>query len=616
MTLFTVQPIPSRHATPAVTIRRGKKLHPVSLPFLLVMAMLTGSLHPIHAQTNFCASSGGNQSYEWMYGMQLSTNSSFTDGSLFTLGSSYKTGYYDWTGQSANTFEAGSTVYYTLYMNSNSTYYEMIYFWLDKDQDANLVDPDERVQGNSTMVTGVTAYTGSFIMPAPAQIGSGTVFGRIIMTYSSTPPLCGSYDFGTTFDFRIGVTGGTLNNVQSMVSVTVSGTGTVTSDPAGISTSTSQTANFSPRKTVDLTATPGEGQQFSYWTGTGITGQSTSNPCTFTTSESNETRSYTAVFVPACVSATAPGPATGSATGTTGASLSWAASTGTATITYFWSVKRVSDGVSVASGNTTGTTAATSALEASTGYYLEVYASNCVGTSATTTSSTFYTYPANPMGITADSNPVCSGWPTSLTATGAQGTVYWYTGSCGETPVGTGNPISVTPALATTYFAKNYNNGYYSAGCASVTVTLSEPSFDPGTFTVSELQASGSSIQWYAAATGGTPLPGSTLVVDGNHYYATQTVGGVESRTRLDVIAQIDNTPCKPTGQANQDFPAGSTVGSLQATGSNIRWYPSSSGGTPLSAGTLLMNGNHYYATQTIDCTESATRFDVTATIH
>jgi len=93
-------------------------------------------------------------------------------------------------------------------------------------------------------------------------------------------------------------------------------------------------------------------------------------------------------------------------------------------------------------------------------------------------------------------------------------------------------------------------------------------------------------------------------------------VNGVESTARLDVTATVDPTPCKPTGSATQTFSSGSTVASLQATGSGIRWYAAASGGTSLATSTVLVNGTHYYASQTVDCTESAGRLDITAIIN
>jgi hypothetical protein len=146
-------------------------------------------------------------------------------------------------------------------------------------------------------------------------------------------------------------------------------------------------------------------------------------------------------------------------------------------------------------------------------------------------------------------------------------------------------------------------------------ITVNQPSFSPGTFTVANLQATGSNIQWYAASSGGTALATSTALVNGTHYYASQTVNGVESTARFDATATILQTPCAPSGTASQSHVTGATVASLQATGTSIRWYAASSGGAALATSTVLVTGTHYYATQTVSCTESATRLDVTVTV-
>ena len=80
--------------------------------------------------------------------------------------------------------------------------------------------------------------------------------------------------------------------------------------------------------------------------------------------------------------------------------------------------------------------------------------------------------PPNPTSITAASNTICNGSSTTLTANGAIGVVYWYTGGCGSTFVSTGNSISVSPASTTTYYARNLNSGLFSGGCASITITV------------------------------------------------------------------------------------------------------------------------------------------------
>jgi len=76
--------------------------------------------------------------------------------------------------------------------------------------------------------------------------------------------------------------------------------------------------------------------------------------------------------------------------------------------------------------------------------------------------------------------------------------------------------------------------------------------------------------------------------------------------------------PSVPTGSASQSFCANvnPTVANLSATGTSIKWYSSASGGTALSTSVLLVNGTHYYASQTNSSgCESSSRLDVTVTL-
>ena len=79
-----------------------------------------------------------------------------------------------------------------------------------------------------------------------------------------------------------------------------------------------------------------------------------------------------------------------------------------------------------------------------------------------------------------------------------------------------------------------------------------------GSGTIANLAATGSTIQWYSAATAGTVLPATTSLVDGAIYYATQTVSGCES-TRLAVRV-------KKISEATQTFCAPATVANLVST--------------------------------------------------
>ncbi len=185
----------------------------------------------------------------------------------------------------------------------------------------------------------------------------------------------------------------------------------------------------------------------------------------------------------------------------------------------------------------TGTfTLAITGLSPSTLYYSRAYAINASGTSyGSQVSFTTLAVPANPSSISSTYNIVCNGASTQLTAAGAVGTVYWYTGSCGGTQVTTGNPATVSPSVNTVYYARNYNNSSFSAGCASITITVNPRP------TVADLQATGTGIKWYLTSTGGTALATTTQLINGTHYWASQTVNGCESSVRFEVVVSMSN---------------------------------------------------------------------------
>jgi hypothetical protein len=230
--------------------------------------------------------------------------------------------------------------------------------------------------------------------------------------------------------------------------------------------------------------------------------------------------------------------------------------------------------------------------------------------------------PAAPTGnatqtFCSASNPTVA----DLTATGSN--IKWYDAASG------GNLLAGTTALVNGnhYFASQ------TTGCESMTrldVTIvinTTPAAPTGnvtqTFcsasnpTVADLTATGSSIKWYDAASGGNLLAGTTALINGNHYFASQTTTGCESVNRLDVTVVINTTPAAPTGNATQTFCSASnpTVADLTATGSSIKWYDAASGGNLLTGTTALVNGNHYFASQTTTGCESVTRLDVTVVI-
>jgi len=82
------------------------------------------------------------------------------------------------------------------------------------------------------------------------------------------------------------------------------------------------------------------------------------------------------------------------------------------------------------------------------------------------------------------------------------------------------------------------------AGVAAQSLALSSQ--------VSNLVATGSAIKWYDAAVTGNLLAPTTVLTNGTIYYASQTVSGCESTTRLAVTVTITGgaVPPAPTGLA------------------------------------------------------------------
>lgn len=205
---------------------------------------------------------------------------------------------------------------------------------------------------------------------------------------------------------------------------------------------------------------------------------------------------------------------------------------------------------------------------------------------------------------------------------------------------GTSTTISGLSAGSYTFVVTSYT-GRTSAATASVTINTqpgvpgypSAPSatasqmFCSGA-TINDLSATGTSIQWYNASSGGSTYASSTAL-NSAHYYATQTVSGCESTNRTDVTSTVNALPSAPT--ANNASRCGTGTVSISATPSTnetIDWYDSATGGAALASGSSsstltfttpsISSTTIYYAEArnlTTGCT-SATRTAVTVTVN
>jgi hypothetical protein len=200
----------------------------------------------------------------------------------------------------------------------------------------------------------------------------------------------------------------------------------------------------------------------------------------------------------------------------------------------------------------------------------------------------------------------------------------------------TGNNVQwyLTPsggiALSSNYNLAN-NSIYYASqtisGCESinrfpVTVIINNPLAPSGqgaqqfcySALISDLVVAGNAIQWYLTPNGGSPLAINFSLSTNTIYYASQTQNGCESLTRLPVSVTITN-PLVPTGLANQSFCYSATISDLVVSGSNIQWYLTPTGGTPLSSNFNLTTNTAYYASQSQNGCESLIRLPILVTI-
>ena len=146
--------------------------------------------------------------------------------------------------------------------------------------------------------------------------------------------------------------------------------------------------------------------------------------------------------------------------------------TGTATVTF--------SGTTTKTGSFTisGLTGPSSLITIKTITFTGWTCSNTL-TSGNTATVTVNQKSANPTSATASAPSVCSGGSVNLTLGGGGGgtgeVVNWYSGSCGGTFVGTGNPLPVFNITATTTYFGRYEDPApcnFNSTCASVTVTV------------------------------------------------------------------------------------------------------------------------------------------------
>ena len=209
-------------------------------------------------------------------------------------------------------------------------------------------------------------------------------------------------------------------------------------------------------------------------------------------------------------------------------------------------------------------------------------------------------------------------------------TINWYDNITG------GNLLSSTDILTNgVYYATQKTSGCESSSRLAVTVNIINPATPTTNSTtqifwssmnpkVEDLLATGplgSTINWYSTISSTLALPNTNILVNGNKYYASTSIGSpsCESTSRLIVTVDIKNPLPPTTTSATQTFCSSenANVSNLLVSGnigSTINWYNTPNGGTILSPTDVLVSGK-YFASQTTSGCEGTSRLEVTVTI-
>ena len=201
--------------------------------------------------------------------------------------------------------------------------------------------------------------------------------------------------------------------------------------------------------------------------------------------------------------------------------------------------------------------------------------------------------------ITGDCNTIVSTFPTA-------------TDNCvGTITATTTDPLSYsTPGAHIIHWTYNDGNGnittqnqnvIISATVLPTTTNASQTFCATNQPTILDIQITGQNIKWYDTANNILPL--TTPLVNGQTYFASQTINGCES-AKISIQVIVNNTP-KPTATLTQDFcaSANSTLANLIVNGTSLIYYDAAGNILPIT--TALIHGQTYFVSQTLNNCES-----------
>ena len=234
-------------------------------------------------------------------------------------------------------------------------------------------------------------------------------------------------------------------------------------------------------------------------------------------------------------------------------------------------------------------------------------ANGCVGSAVVTV--VVHLLPT--VSITPPAAAICIGSTATLTAGGASTYIWSPAATLSSSVTAT---VTASPTITTTYTVKG-TDIFNCVNTASATVTVSPIPPKPGVISpviycqnaiATALTATGSSLLWYTAMTGGTGSPAApvppTTVPGTSTWYVSQTVGGCESaRDSINVI--VHPLPAVSIAPAAPEVCVGQSA-AMTATGAlSYSWLPAT--GLSVTTGALVIAGPSSTTSYTVTGTDA-----------
>ncbi|MBK8846923.1 MAG: T9SS type A sorting domain-containing protein [Bacteroidetes bacterium] len=139
--------------------------------------------------TNYCASNGSNQAYEYIDNVTIGAINN-TSGN--------NAGYGDYTNLSTAVNSNSTYAISVGLFKASTTDIEYVSAWIDYNRDGDFDDAGELAySANGTQ----NVFTGNILTPALANFGQTRM--RVSMQFSSAPPTCGTFTYGEVEDYII-----------------------------------------------------------------------------------------------------------------------------------------------------------------------------------------------------------------------------------------------------------------------------------------------------------------------------------------------------------------------------------------------------------------------------